>query len=202
MASDSTPYTPPADKPFYMTDAFTDHAIEQLDEQQVRQPWFQYLAYTAPHWPLHAPKKTSASTKARYSMGWDELRRRRHARMVELGLIDRKWKVSDRDPDAPTWESATDKKEHDRRMAVYAAQIDRMDRNIGRVLSKIRAMGQEENTLILSSRTTADVRRRSSAAKKAQRRELPIPTPATACRGRTRATRLSDPSSTGCTKGV
>jgi arylsulfatase len=69
--------------------------------------------------------------------------------MVELGLINGKWKVSERDPDAPAWESATDKKEHDRRMAVYAAQIHGMDRNIGRVLSKIRAMGQEDNTLVL-----------------------------------------------------
>jgi arylsulfatase len=150
MAVNSTPYTPPSDTPFYMTDAFADHAIEQLDEAgKSGKPWFQYLAYTAPHWPLHAPEEDIRKYEGKYSMGWDELRRRRHARMVEIGVIDPQWKVSERDPDAPAWESAPGKEEHDRRMAVYAAQIDRMDRSIGRVLTKIRAMGQEDNTLIL-----------------------------------------------------
>jgi arylsulfatase len=81
--------------------------------------------------------------------GWDELRRERHERMIEMGIVDKRWPLTPRDDSSPAWETVADKKDRDRKMAVYAAQIDRMDQNIGRVLRKVRELGQEENTLII-----------------------------------------------------
>ncbi len=149
MALDNEPFTPSGDK-FYMTDALTDYAVRFLDEQKDRpEPFFLYLAYTAPHWPLHAHPGDIAKYRGKYAMGWDELRRRRHRHMIEMGIVDRRWPLTPRDPEAPAWEDVTDKDMRDLCMAVYAAQIDRMDQNIGRVLSKLRAMGAEENTLVM-----------------------------------------------------
>jgi arylsulfatase len=81
--------------------------------------------------------------------GWDELRRERHERMIEMGIVDKRWPLTPRDDSSQAWETVSDKKDRDRKMAVYAAQIDRMDQNIGRVLRKVRELGQEENTLIM-----------------------------------------------------
>jgi arylsulfatase len=148
MAFGNEPFTPPGK--FYMTDAFTDYALRFLDEQRGSQsPFFLYLAYTSPHWPLHAWPEDIARYRGRYKIGWDELRRRRHQRMIEMGLVDRRWPLTPRDPAAPAWNSVTDADMRDLRMAVYAAQIDRMDQNIGRVLAKLREMGVEQETLIL-----------------------------------------------------
>jgi arylsulfatase len=84
-----------------------------------------------------------------YRIGWDELRRRRPARMIELGIMDKRWPLTPRDADAPAWETVQDKAARNRAMAVYAAQIDRMDQNIGRVLSKLEELRAMENTLVL-----------------------------------------------------
>ena len=149
MALDNQPYTPPAEG-FYMTDAFTDHALGFLDQAAAKtQPFFLYLAYTAPHWPLHALPEDIARYRGRYRMGWDALRIARHRRMIELGLVDRRWPLTPRDSRAPAWGEITDQEMRDLRMAVYAAQIYRMDQNIGRVLERLRAIGAEENTLVL-----------------------------------------------------
>jgi arylsulfatase len=149
MALDNEPYTPPPSG-FYMTDAFTDHAVKFLDEfGRGEQPFFLYLAYTSPHWPLHAPEKDVQKYEGRYMIGWDELRRRRHRRMIEMGIVDQRWPLTPRDDTAPAWETVADKKARDRAMAVYAAQIDRMDQNIGRVLARIKEIGAEDNTLVL-----------------------------------------------------
>ncbi|HET8546792.1 MAG TPA: arylsulfatase [Bryobacteraceae bacterium] len=136
--------------PFYLTDAFTDHAIQFLEEfGRGTQPWFLYLAYTAPHWPLHALPDDIAKYEGRYLKGWDVLRRERHARQIELGIVDRRWPLTPRDSQAAAWESVDNKRAQDRRMAVYAAQIDRMDQNVGRLLARLRELGQEQKTLIL-----------------------------------------------------
>jgi arylsulfatase len=83
--------------------------------------------------------------------GWDELRKQRHQKQIELGIVDAKWPLTPRDTPAPAWDSLEekDKKDRDRKMAVYAAQIDRLDQSIGRVLAKVKELGQEENTLIM-----------------------------------------------------
>ena len=137
---------------FYMTDAFTDYAIRFLDEhQRSDEPFFLYLAYTAPHWPLHAFPEDIARYRGTYAVGWDRLRRQRYERQLELGVIDASVKLSPRNPEVPAWEQAGDKarEEFDLEMAIYAAMIDRMDRNIGRVVDTLTAMGQLDDTLIV-----------------------------------------------------
>ncbi len=149
MALNNDPWTPPKEG-FYMTDAITDHAVEFLNENiSDTKPFFMYLAFTAPHWPLHAWPQDIAKYKGKYMMGWDELRRIRYKRMVEMGIIDEKWDLSPRDPQAMAWEEVKDKELMDSKMATYAAMLDRMDQNLGRVLNTIKEKGQEENTLIM-----------------------------------------------------
>ena len=149
MALNDKPYTPEGEG-FYMTNAFTDHALRFVDELgRGPDPFFLYLAYTSPHWPLHALQEDIEKFRGKYRMGWDELRRRRHARMIELGIADRRWPLTPRDPDVPAWDSVPDKEDLDVRMAIYAAQIHCMDRNVGRLVSKLEQNGQLDNTLIL-----------------------------------------------------
>ncbi|HXG62690.1 MAG TPA: arylsulfatase [Planctomycetota bacterium] len=149
MALDGERVSPPAGEPFYMTDAFTDRALEFLDEAgRAGKPFFLYVAFTAPHWPLHAPPEDIAKYRGRYRAGWDEIRRRRHRKMIELGIVDARWPLSPRDPRAPAWEDVRDPEDRDLRMAVYAAQVDRMDRNIGRLLGRLEQMGAARNTLV------------------------------------------------------
>lgn len=133
-----------------MTDAFSDYAAKLVDEYGRKdKPFFLYLAYTAPHWPLHAWPEDIAKYRGKYKKGWDALRRERHERQIAMGLVDRRWPLTPRDPLVPAWDSVANKDEYDLRMAVYAAQISRMDHGIGRVLAKLRELGQEENTLVL-----------------------------------------------------
>ncbi|OPZ17088.1 MAG: Arylsulfatase [candidate division BRC1 bacterium ADurb.BinA364] len=144
-------YTPD-DPNFYTTDAFTDYAISYLEDSQTPEkagkPFFLYLAYTAPHYPLQAPEEDIARYRGKYMIGWDELRAQRRARQVEMGLIDPAWAFPDRDEKSMPWSQADDKEEWDLKMAVYAAMVDRMDQNIGRLLARLRELGQEQNTLI------------------------------------------------------
>jgi len=150
MALDGEPWTPPDDGSFYMTDAFADHAVRMLDESVPDdKPFFLYLPFTAPHWPLHAREDDIAAYKGKYAMGWDALRERRYARMLEMGVIDESWPLSPRDEESMPWEAAENKPLEERRMEVYAAMITAMDRAIGRVLDQVRRMGREEDTLVL-----------------------------------------------------
>ena len=143
------PYTP-EDPDYYTTDAFTDRALEYLDEYGPGEdPFFLYMAYTAPHWPLHARPRDIAKYQGRYKVGWDHLREQRMERMVEMGLIEERWALSARDPDALPWDEIEDKDAWDLKMAVYAAMVDSLDQNIGRLMAKIRELGEEENTLVL-----------------------------------------------------
>ncbi|RMH61304.1 MAG: arylsulfatase [Bacteroidetes bacterium] len=151
MALDDAPWTPPAEG-FYMTDAFTDYAVRFLDEhadEHAGEPFFLYLAYTAPHWPLHALPEDIARYQGRYDIGWDSLRAERHARMQAMGLLDARHALSPRPPSVPAWADATDRADWARRMEVYAAMIDRMDQGIGRVIEALEARGLRENTLVL-----------------------------------------------------
>jgi arylsulfatase len=134
---------------YYFTDAIADNAIAYIESASKAQPFFLYTAFTSPHWPLHAPEDEIARYRGRYKDGWDALRDERRKRMIELGIIDRRWPLTPRDSRVPEWEGAPDKEWQQRRMEVYAAQIDRMDQNIGRILAALRKTGQEENTLVL-----------------------------------------------------
>ena len=149
MAIDGDLYRPDP-KGFYMTDAITDRAIGYLEDYaRLPEPFFLYVAYTAPHAPLHAPPEDIARYRGKYRVGCDERRQRRYRRMVDLDIIDARGALSPRYPRATAWEKVTDPDREDLKMAVYAAQIDRMDRGIGRILDKLRTLGVEDNTLVM-----------------------------------------------------
>lgn len=138
-------------KNFYMTDAFSNNAVKQIEEYgKKEEPFFLYLAYTAPHWPLHAHPQDIEKYTNRYIIGWESLREWRYKNMVEMGIVDPRWELPPRDEEAPGWrDESVDRKWENMRMAVYAAQIDCMDRGIGQILEKLRELEIEDNTLIL-----------------------------------------------------
>ncbi|HEV2275320.1 MAG TPA: arylsulfatase [Acidobacteriaceae bacterium] len=141
-----------AGEKFYYTDALGDHAVQFIDEFTAAKdgsPFFLYTAFTAPHWPLQAPEEDIAKYKDKFSGGWDSMRKARHQRQIEMGIVEEKWPLTERDPRVPPWELASYKEWEQRRMEVYAAQIDRLDQNIGKILKKLKDAGIEENTLIL-----------------------------------------------------
>lgn len=135
---------------FYATNAYTDNAVKLIDEYgRKSEPFFMYLAYTAPHWPLHALPEDINKYRNTYQQGWDSLRETRRQSLIKQGIIKKNWKLSPRDSRVKSWNDVEDKKLEDLKMAIYAAQIDRMDQGIGRVLEKLKALHIEENTLIL-----------------------------------------------------
>ena len=139
----------PPTKDFYYTDAISDYASKFIQEHEGDSPFFMYVAYTAPHWPMHAKPQDIEKYKGRYDAGWDQLRQTRHARQKEIGLIDPKWQITERDPAAPAWEDAEFKDWHARRMEVYAAMVDCLDQGVGRIVKTLKEQGEFENTLIL-----------------------------------------------------
>ncbi len=143
------PYTP-AEKDFYTTDYFANHAISWLDEyKEEKEPFFLYLAFTAPHDPLMAWPEDIAKYKGKYDQGYDPTRLARYKKQKEIGLIDETFKLSE--ATYPKWDELDDSIRLDeiKKMEVYAAMIDRMDQNIGRLLAKLKEIGKDENTLIL-----------------------------------------------------
>lgn len=137
---------------FFYTDAISDNAVEFIRRHQrehAGKPFFEYVAYTAPHWPLHAHDEDIAKYKGRFDKGWDKLREERLARLVQSGLLDEAWRLTERDPTQPAWTQAQHKEWLLRCMEVYAAQIDRMDQGIGRILRTLEETGQLENTLVI-----------------------------------------------------
>jgi arylsulfatase len=153
---------------FYSTDAISDHALDFIAEARraTDRPFFLYLAFNAPHFPLHAPKEEIAKYADLYAKGWDAVREERYARMKRMGLLDPRWPLSPRsiigpnrvstpggfaDKQNPAWDSIDADRRADlaRRMAVYAAAVDRMDQNVGRVIADLRVNRQLDNTLIL-----------------------------------------------------
>ncbi len=147
LTSENEPIKPESDG-FYYTTAIAENANRFLDDTPPDKPFFLYLAFTSPHWPLHAPEEDVAKYKGKYDIGWDELRRRRHERMIEMGVVKREWGITARDEQVPPWEEAENKAWEARRMEVYAAQITIMDRAIGDVVAKVKERGQFENTVI------------------------------------------------------
>lgn len=137
---------------WYGTDLWTDYGLKFIDEARAgNQPFFLYLAHVAPHFPLMAPQETIAKFRGKFLAGWDELRRQRHARQIQMGLLDKRWPLTERPPDSPAWESLSrGQKEHfDHIMAIYAATVHHMDLSIGRLVEGLSARGVLDNTLIL-----------------------------------------------------
>ena len=151
MALDDDPWEPP-DEGFYMTDAITDHAVRFVEDHAASRPadpFFLYVAYTAPHWPLHALTDDIAKYEGRYDRGWDAIRAERHTRMIESGIIDERYTLSPRPESIPPFDEAEDPAGWARRMEVYAAMVDRLDQGIGRIHDALQTSGVSENTLIL-----------------------------------------------------
>lgn len=148
---------------FYGTDALGDYAIDflRMGRHNPEQPWFLYLAFNAPHFPLHAPKEEIRKYADRYHVGWDQIREERLARMKKMGIVPPETKLSPRsrywdwgEAEArvnPAWDSLPTDRRGDlaRRMAIFAAMVDRMDQNIGRVLTSLKQNNELENTLII-----------------------------------------------------
>lgn len=144
-----SPYTPDAED-FYVTDYFTNYALNWLEEyRKEEKPYILYLAYTAPHDPLQAWPEDIAKYKGKYMQGYEKIRKARFEKQKEIGLIDENYKLSDSTYSPWSKLSDEEKTEEDLKMAVYAAMIERMDWNIGRVLKKVRELNEERNTLIL-----------------------------------------------------
>jgi arylsulfatase A-like enzyme len=151
MVLDDATWEPPAEG-FYMTDAITDYAVRYVEEHaaaQAEAPFLLYVAYTAPHWPLHALPEDIDRYRGRYDAGWDTLRAERFARMRALGIVDDRHALSERPATIPAWDDVDGPVDWAVRMAVYAAMVDRMDQGIGRIVEALRAAGQYDDTLIL-----------------------------------------------------
>jgi len=162
-----------SDQPgFYVTIGAADHAIRCLKEHAEKdssQPFFEYLAFIAPHFPLHALPEDIARYKDRYLKGWDQVREERWQNLRRLGIVNcalspletaftpRYFKPAVLQTLGPgeiqhpvPWSQLTDEQKQFQgtKMAIHAAMIDRMDREIGRVLDQVRAMGAWDNTII------------------------------------------------------
>jgi arylsulfatase A-like enzyme len=142
------PYTP-KNKDFYSTDVFTNYALDWMEQTQTEKPFFLYLSYTAPHDPLMAWEEDIEKYKDRYRDGYEAIRKQRFEKQKNLGVLPKKTVLSK--AAHVDWDllSEEEKKSESRTMAVYAAMIDRLDQNIGRLLNKLEKQGKLNNTLIL-----------------------------------------------------
>ncbi|MCA9059179.1 MAG: sulfatase-like hydrolase/transferase, partial [Planctomycetaceae bacterium] len=158
---------PPADQ-FYATDVFSEYALEFMRQgQQSGKPWLLFLGHSSPHFPIQAPAERADRFEEIYQRGWDVLREERFAKMKQLGLIngdhwtftERSLVPVDRDDIAngfsgqenPAWDSLPKDRQHDlaRRMAVFAAMVEGVDRSVGMITEHLHKTGDFDNTLIL-----------------------------------------------------
>jgi arylsulfatase A-like enzyme len=140
---------PPTDPGYYFTDAIAEHAASFVTEHAGTEPFFVYLAFTAPHWPLHAPDESVQRYAHTFDEGWDVLRPRRLERLVAEGLLPGDTELTQRDASQPAWDEVSDPEWQSRRMAVYAAQLEHMDRGVGRVLAAVEAAGATDDTIVV-----------------------------------------------------
>ena len=148
---DDKPYKVEGDK-FYTTDANTDYAIKFLRQSKEKtKPFFLYIAYNAPHYPLQAWPEDIAKYRGKYMKGWDALRKERHERQLKMSLVKPEWKLTPRDKDVKPWDelSEKEKKKEDHVMAVFAAMVDSVDQNIGRLVAELKSQGVADNTLLM-----------------------------------------------------
>jgi arylsulfatase len=154
MAEDDQVFVPPHDG-FYSTDAFTDHAIQYVDDAVKRpggKPFFLYLAFNASHWPLQAPEAEIEKYHGTYDAGWQAVRERRLAKMKRLGVVPAGQEMAQMDRgNVRPWNqlTAAEQTEWARRMEVYAAQTEHMDRQIGRLLDELKRVGVRDTTLVV-----------------------------------------------------
>src|SRR5699024_1891649 len=142
------PFTPLME--YYSTDTWTDWAIQLLEEYKNEdKPFALYLAYQAPHDPLQAPEKTIKKYAGVYDKGFEAIAQARYEKQRKMDVLDDRYPRSE--PVHREWEQLSDSAKADqaRRMQVYAAMIDRMDQNIGRLIEKVKNMDKWKNTLFM-----------------------------------------------------
>lgn len=145
-------YTDAIPSDFYSTDFITDKTIDLIDDLSAKEePFFMYVAYNAPHWPLHAKPEDIKKYDGMYDEGWDVMREKRYARMVELGLISPEQTPVSRNESGRLWENETDKEFQAANMEVHAAMIDCVDQGVGRIIQKLKETGEYDNTIIIFS---------------------------------------------------
>lgn len=140
-------------KDWYSTDLWTEQGLKFIDEAvAVKKPFFLYLAYNAPHFPLQAPPEDIAKFRhGIYTNGWDKLREARYQRQKAMGLIDPEWGLSPRMKEVKAWDTLPAQKQDrfDQIMSIYAACVWHMDKEVGVLVSSLRQRGLLDNTLIL-----------------------------------------------------
>lgn len=141
----------PVPRDFYATSAFSERASAYVTaaSRDRSKPFFLYLAYTAPHWPLQALPGDVAAQRGRFDKGWDQLREERFKRQQASGIIDSTYRLPPRPEDIPSWSEVGDKRRWAERMEVYAAQVVALDRGIGQVVEALRRAGTLDNTVIM-----------------------------------------------------
>lgn len=149
LTRDNTSVEP--DENFYATDTFTDVACEYISKatETDDRPFFLYLAYNAPHWPLNPKVADFERYRGKYTGGWEQLMRDRFRRQKELGLFPDSTAMAPHV--GPAWDSLTDEQRDnlDARMAAYAGCIDSIDQNVGKLVAHLEAIGERDNTVIM-----------------------------------------------------
>lgn len=137
---------------YFQTNTITSNAVKFIDEAKKKDnPFFLYLAHTAPHWPLIALPEDIAKYKGKYDKGWDVLRNERFERQKALGIVDKNTKISVKDNDIYDWSklSYDQRQLWTKKMEVFAAMVDRLDQSIGLIINKLKETGEIDNTLIV-----------------------------------------------------
>ncbi len=154
-------------KDYYFTDDLSNHAVELINrwenpsspnslgggnidtDEEKNAPFFLYVSYTAPHWPLHAPQMNIEKYRRKYNRGYNTYRMERYERLLSEGIMQRAWPLSPKDPVTPSWKVVENQEWEDMRMAVYAAQVDKMDEGVGRIMQALKDNNIYDNTLVM-----------------------------------------------------
>ncbi|MDD2798041.1 MAG: arylsulfatase [Bacteroidales bacterium] len=134
---------------FYMTEAITDSAVAMINSIADDKPFFLYLSYTAPHWPLQARQSDIDQYKGKYDIGWDKIRQERYQKQLKIHIFDKDPGYSDRNEDVPLWDSLPDKSLAASKMEVYAAMVHSLDREVGKLLNYLKQQNLDQNTLVI-----------------------------------------------------
>nr|MDA3853303.1 arylsulfatase [Bacteroidales bacterium] len=134
---------------FYMTSFISEKAVHLIDTfSNEEEPFFMYVAYTAPHWPLHALPEDVAKYQGKYDQGWDVLRTQRYQRMVDLGIVDPETMPLAENESGRLWANEANKSWEADHMEVHAAMVDRVDQGVGDIIEKLKSTGEFDNTVI------------------------------------------------------
>ena len=148
MVLENDLWTPP-DSGFYLTDAITDYAVQSIRRTSLDSGLFLYVAYTAPHWPLHALEEDIEKYQGVYDQGWEVQRQNRLSKMKKLGIMSEEVTLSQAPTSVPTWKTVKNQEEWIRKMQVHAAMIDRVDQGVGQIMKAVMSRGNRENTLLI-----------------------------------------------------